>query len=144
MIADVASGADTIIIHGRPFSFVTAGDRGPLVLLLHGFGSDRMSWALQQTNLADVSSTCAIDLPAHGGSSNDVGDGTIEFFADEIASFLEIRNALPAHLIGHSLGGAIAIDLAHRRPDLVASLFLISPAGLGQAIDPGFLDHMSA
>jgi pimeloyl-ACP methyl ester carboxylesterase len=98
-----------------------------------------MSWVLQQAELAAVSRTCAVDLPGHGESGTDIGDGTIGFIADDIAAFLGARNSGQVHLVGHSLGGAIAVDLAHRRPDLVASLFLISPAGLGQGIDPDFL-----
>jgi len=114
------------------------------VLLLHGFGSDRMSWALQQAGLATFSSTVAVDLPAHGESGNDAGDGTIVFLSEIIASFLRAQKAAPAHFVGHSLGGAIAIDLAHHHPDLIASLFLVAPAGLGRAIDPAFLSDFTS
>jgi pimeloyl-ACP methyl ester carboxylesterase len=137
--ASAAGGAGVVAIQGRPVAFVARGSGGPPVLLLHGFGSDRMSFALQQAGLAAFSSTVAVDLPAHGESGNDVGDGTIALLSEIIASFLRARKAAPAHLVGHSLGGAIAIDLAHRHPDLVASLFLVAPAGLGRAIDPAFL-----
>lgn len=137
--AGVTDGAGVVAIQGRPVAFVARGSSGPPVLLLHGFGADRMSWALQQAGLATFSSTAAVDLPAHGESGNDVGDGTIATLSEMIAGFLGTLNAAPAHLIGHSLGGAIAIDLADRHPDLVASLFLVAPAGLGRAIDPAFL-----
>jgi pimeloyl-ACP methyl ester carboxylesterase len=135
----VTDGAGVLAIQGREIAFVARGSSGPPVVLLHGFGADRMSWALQQAGLATFSSTVAVDLPAHGESGNDVGDGTIAFLSEVIASFLRARKAGPAHLIGHSLGGAIAIDLADRQRDLVASLFLVAPAGLGRAIDPAFL-----
>jgi pimeloyl-ACP methyl ester carboxylesterase len=135
----VTDGAGVLAIQGREIAFVARGSSGPPVLLLHGFGSDRMSWALQQAGLATFSSTAAVDLPAHGESGNDVGDGTIATLSEVVAGLLQARKAAPTHFIGHSLGGAIAIDLADRRPDLVASLFLVAPAGLGRAIDPAFL-----
>lgn len=138
--ATVTDGPGVVAIQGRPLAFVARGSAAPpVLLLLHGFGADRMSWALQQAGLATFASTVAVDLPAHGESGNDVGDGTIASLSEITASFLRARQAAPAHLIGHSLGGGIAIDLAHRHPDLVASLFLVAPAGLGRAIDAAFL-----
>ena len=114
------------------------------MILLHGFGADRMAWALQQAALAQFASTVAVDLPAHGGTDNHVGDGSIAFLSEVVAGLLRSNDAAPAHLVGHSLGGAIAIDLAHRFPDRVASLFLVAPAGLGRGIDHAFLtDFMS-
>jgi len=126
------------VLPGRALGFVAGGESGPPVLLLHGFGADRMSWALQQAGLARFASTIAVDLPGHGESANDVGDGSIAAVGDMVAGLIGSRMAEPAHLIGHSLGGALAIDLAHRFPDRVASLFLVAPAGLG-AIDRNFL-----
>jgi pyruvate dehydrogenase E2 component (dihydrolipoamide acetyltransferase) len=137
-------GAGVVAIGDRPIAFVARGDRGPPVAFLHGFGADRMSWAQQQVALAALAATVAVDLPAHGESGNDVGEGTIASLSEIVAGFLQAHSAGPAHLVGHSLGGAIAIDLAHRYPGLVASLFLVAPAGLGRAIDPRFLaDFMS-
>jgi pyruvate dehydrogenase E2 component (dihydrolipoamide acetyltransferase) len=69
----------------------------------------------------------------------DVGDGLVTTLADRVAALLDQRHMRDVHLIGHSLGGGIAIMLAETRPDLVASLTLIAPAGLGQGIDPSFL-----
>ncbi len=54
-------------------------------------------------------------------------------------AFVESLGCAPVHLVGHSLGGAIAIQMAAVRPDLVASLFLLAPAGLGRGLDPRFL-----
>jgi pimeloyl-ACP methyl ester carboxylesterase len=131
--------AETILVHGRAISFLAAGNAGPDVLLLHGFGSDRTSFLLNQAEIASFASTLALDLPGHGASSPNVGDGSIGFFRDTVVAFLEARRMGPVDMVGHSLGGAIAIEIAHRRPDLVRSLFLISPAGIGRALDPSFL-----
>jgi pyruvate dehydrogenase E2 component (dihydrolipoamide acetyltransferase) len=136
----VASAAGpAVTLAGRAIASVARGDHGPPVLLLHGFGADRMSWALQQAGLAQFAATMAIDLPAHGESGNDAGDGSIAHLTNVVAGFLQSRSMAAAHVVGHSLGGAIAVDLAHRSPDRVASLVLIAPAGLGRAIDHEFL-----
>ena len=55
-------------------------------------------------------------------------------------AFLTVLNPGKAHLVGHSMGGAIAADLAARRPDLVTTLTLIAPAGLGPDINVAFID----
>ena len=119
------------------FPALHAGSDGPPVMLLHGFGSDRTSWRLNQMALAETAQTAAPDLPGHGASTLPVGDGSIATLSRAVEPFL-VRIG-PAHLVGHSLGGAIAVDLAARRPDLVLSLFLVAPAGLGKGIDPHFL-----
>jgi pimeloyl-ACP methyl ester carboxylesterase len=134
-----ATAASTITIAGRRLSFLAAGSDGPPVLLLHGLGADRLSWMLTQRDIAGFARTVAVDLPGHGQSDRDVEAGDVAFFTDLIAGFLEAQGGHPAHVVGHSLGGAVALDLAHRRPDLVASLFLLAPAGLGRGTDPAFL-----
>lgn len=131
------------VVEGRGLSFLTTDGEGPTVLLLHGFGADRLTWLLTQREVSQYASTIALDLPGHGQSDRDVGDGDVAFLADLTAAFLAERQTGPVHIVGHSLGGAIAIDLAHRRPEWVASLFLIAPAGLGSGIDPEFLTSVT-
>jgi pimeloyl-ACP methyl ester carboxylesterase len=115
------------------------GGGGPLTLLLHGFGADRLSWLANQPALEGIASIAALDLPGHGASGMDVGDGRIETLAARVAAALDARGLTGAHLVGHSLGGGVAIVLAARRPELAASLTLIAPAGLGTAVDADFL-----
>lgn len=136
-----ASGEGVTEVAGRRLSFLAAGE-GPTVLLLHGFGADRLSWLLTQREMAAYAATIAPDLPGHGRSDRDVGDGSIGALTDLVSGFVEARGDGPVHIVGHSLGGAIGIDMAHRRPDLVASLFLLAPAGLGRGIDPAFLSAL--
>jgi pyruvate dehydrogenase E2 component (dihydrolipoamide acetyltransferase) len=143
-LGSAALAANAAAVARPAIAFVARGDHGPPVILLRGFGADRMSWAIAQAGLAQFAATIAVDLPAHGESGNEVGDGSIAHLTDVVAGFLQSQYAAPLHLIGHSLGGAVAIDLAHRSPDRVASLVLIAPAGLGRAIDHAFLaDFMS-
>lgn len=122
-------------------AFFPLGGEGPPALLLHGFGSDHFLWLANQQAVAKVATAAALDLPGHGESSMDVGDGTIAALADRVAALLDRKDMRKAHLIGHSLGGGVALVLAERRPDLVASLVLIAPAGLGRGVDHQFLSE---
>jgi pyruvate dehydrogenase E2 component (dihydrolipoamide acetyltransferase) len=120
-------------------AFQTLGGGGPSALLLHGFGSDHLSWVANQPALGNVATLFALDLPGHGASGMNVGDGAVATLAQRIAARLDQKGLHALNLIGHSLGGGVALVLAATRPDLVASLALIAPAGLGEALDPAFL-----
>lgn len=120
-------------------AFRTLGGQGPDVLLIHGFGSDRLSWAGNAAALMAVARLHALDLPGHGESASDVGDGSIMELAKRVAKSLRAQGIGKAHLVGHSLGGAIAMELAAQAPESVLSLSLIAPAGLGVGIDHDFL-----
>jgi pyruvate dehydrogenase E2 component (dihydrolipoamide acetyltransferase) len=124
---------------GAKIAYRALGGIGPDAVLIHGFGSDRMSWSANQPGLEAVANLWSLDLPGHGDSGMDVGDGHVATLATRVAALLDQHDIRKAHLIGHSLGGAIALVLADKRPDLVGSLALIAPAGLGQGIDPLFL-----
>ena len=106
---------------------------GADVLLLHGFGADRLSWLANQPAIEKAMPTAALDLPGHGVAGMDVGDGRVETLARAVAAALDSHAAAPLHVVGHSLGGAVAMRLALDRPDLVRSLALIAPAGLAKA-----------
>ncbi|WP_130481368.1 alpha/beta fold hydrolase [Sphaerotilus mobilis] len=113
---------------------------GTDTLLLHGYGSDSLSWLLNQPALEPLGSLHAVDLPGHGSAGADVGDGRIDTLAARVAQAVDAAGLTRLNLVGHSLGGAVALRLAQDRPDLVGSLALIAPAGLGKGIDAGFLD----
>ena len=115
------------------------GDGEP-VILVHGFGGDCMGWMFNQSALAEEFTTYAIDLPGHGGSEKNVGDGTVSFLAESLAAFTEAVGIDRAHLVGHSLGGAAVAALALLRPGIAASLTLIAPAGFGEEINIEFID----
>ncbi len=113
---------------------------GTPVLLLHGFGADLNSWMFTQPVLADSARTIALDLPGHGGSAKDVAAGDADALTGAVAAALTALGIARAHLVGHSLGGAVAAALAARQPDRVASLTLIAAAGLGPEINAAFID----
>jgi pyruvate dehydrogenase E2 component (dihydrolipoamide acetyltransferase) len=126
--------------NGRAFRYLAlgAGD-GPPLVLLHGFGGDLNTWMFNQPALAGERRTFAIDLPGHGGSDKHVGDGDVAAFSLGVLEILDALGIPLAHLVGHSLGGAIALHLALHHPRRVASLSLICPAALGSEINAEFI-----
>ncbi len=135
----------TIEAGGRRLRILEMGDgAGVPVLLLHGFGADLNGWMFTQPALADGRRAIALDLPGHGGSAKDVGAGDAAMLADAVASALDVLELDRVHLVGHSMGGAVAVTLAARRPDRAATLTLIASAGLGSEINAAFIDGFIA
>lgn len=126
---------------GRRLRYLELGAGSGLpVLLVHGFGGDLNTWMFNQPALAEGRRTIALDLPGHGGSAKEVGAGDAETLTDAVAAAADALAIERMHLVGHSLGGAIAALVALRRPERVASLTLISSAGLGPEINRAFID----
>jgi pyruvate dehydrogenase E2 component (dihydrolipoamide acetyltransferase) len=113
---------------------------GAPIVLVHGFGADLNAWMFNQPVLAERRRIVAVDLPGHGGSVKEVGAGDAETFAAAMSDALAALGMTRCHLVGHSMGGAIALLLAERMPQPAASLTLIAPAGLGPEINGGFID----
>jgi len=130
-----------IEVAGRRLRYLDLGEGdGAPVLLVHGFGADVNTWMFTQPALATRRRTVALDLPGHGGSAKDVGAGDAENLTDAVEGALETLDMKRVHLVGHSMGGAIAALVASRRPERVASLTLIASAGLGPEINISFID----
>jgi len=141
-VPDDAGGApelQTADVGGRKISYVGAGQDGDVILLVHGYGGDRNSWLFLQEPLAAKYRVYALDLPGHGTSAKDVGDGSIGVLADAVTGVLDAIGAGRAHLVGHSMGGAVALAVAVSDPGRIASLTLIAPAGFGPEINVGYL-----
>lgn len=121
-------------------AFKTLGGAGPDLVMIHGFGSDRLSWAGNAPALMEVARVHCLDLPGHGDLLGaNTGDGTPLALAELVADALDANGVGQAHLLGHSLGGAIAMVMALGEPARVLSLSLLAPAGLGRGIDRDFL-----
>ena len=125
---------------GRQLRYLELGGGITPVLLLHGFGADLNTWMFNQSALAETHRTIALELPGHGGSTKDVGTGDADALADAVEAALDALGVGRVHLVGHSMGGALALLVAARRPECLASLTLIAPAGLGPEINAGFID----
>jgi len=141
-VPDDAGGAaelHTADVGGRKISYAGTGEQGDVVLLVHGYGGDRNSWLFLQEPMAAGYRVYALDLPGHGTSAKDVGDGTLGVLADAVTGVLEAVGAGRAHLVGHSMGGAVVLAVAARDPGRVASLTLIAPSGFGSEINVDYL-----
>ncbi|MFZ2003695.1 MAG: acetoin dehydrogenase dihydrolipoyllysine-residue acetyltransferase subunit [Stellaceae bacterium] len=114
---------------------------GPAIVFIHGFGADLNTWMFNQPALAERHRTVALDLSGHGGSTK-----TLDFALDAAGFGADVDHVLAAlgidrvHLVGHSMGGAIAIAFAAAQPERVASLTLIAASGLGPEINAAFID----
>ena len=137
---DGGPATESVEIAGRTIRYLTRGEGGTPVILIHGFGGDLNNWLFNHEALAAKRVVHALDLPGHGSSSKDVGEGTVGFFADVVTGFADALEIESAHLVGHSMGGAIALAVARAAPGRVASITLIGSAGLGSDIDGDYLE----
>ena len=141
--AETATGPEPEFVElaGARLRFLKLGDGGgDPVLFLHGYGADLNNWLFNQPAVAANHTTYALDLPGHGGSAKAVGDGTIASLAAAVLAFMQAREIAKAHLVGHSMGGAVALALVTGQPDKVASATLVCPAGLGPEIAMDYID----
>ena len=97
------------------------------------------NWLFNHEDLAASGAVYAIDLPGHGGSSKQVNRGDLTEFAQVLNGFLDALGLSKAHLVGHSLGGGVALEFALTHPGRVASLTLIASAALGPEIDGDYI-----
>ncbi len=106
-----------------PESYDVAGPEGaPAIVFVHGTRLTRMSWRAQVDDLHDTYRVIAIDLPGHGALAD--RPFTLAAAADELARVIETAAGGRAVVVGLSLGGYVAMDLAARRPELVRALVL--------------------
>lgn len=132
---------EVVEIDGRGIRRIVAGpDAGPSMLLIHGFGADLSTWMFNQPGLAAIHRTHAIDLPGHGGSTKNVPDGAVDALADIIIGYMDVAGLNSTHIVGHSLGGAIAAVIALKAPERASGLSLVAPAFLGEEIDGSFIE----
>lgn len=126
-------------VAGRSITHARLGEGDETVVLVHGFGGDKNSWLFVQQPLAERYTVYALDLPGHGGSSKDVDDGGLDTLVASVLGFLDAVGIDSAHLVGHSLGGAVVTAAAASAPERVRSLTLLAPAGVGSGVDADYL-----
>jgi pimeloyl-ACP methyl ester carboxylesterase len=121
---------------GRRIAYWSAG-AGPPVVLLHGGWSDGSEWWPQLDGLSDAFTVIAWDAPGCGGSSDPPEPFDIADYADAAGALIRTLGVGPAHIVGLSFGGALAIELQRRHPELVRSLVLASAyAGWAGSLPP--------
>jgi pimeloyl-ACP methyl ester carboxylesterase len=123
----------TIMVHGRPLTCVVAGS-GPVLLLIHGMGGTFENWHAVIEPLARQHTVLAPDLPGHGRSAPGGGDYSIGALAAGLRDLLVALGHERATLVGHSLGGGIAMQFAYQFPETTERLVLVSSGGLGHEV----------
>jgi pimeloyl-ACP methyl ester carboxylesterase len=117
---------ERVDVDGLAIAYERAGT-GPPVVLLHGYVGDGPSvWRHQIEALSDEYTVVAWDAPGAGGSSDPPETFGIDGYADCLARFIEVLQLGPAHVVGLSFGGALAIALQRRHRSLTTSLVLAS------------------
>ncbi len=118
---------------------VRPGEGNPIIFI-HGFGGDLDNWLFNIDAVAVSGPAYALDLPGHGFSSKAIDTPGLEALTDAVEQFMNEMGLEKANMVGHSMGGLIAANLALRGKVFVKSLTLISPCGLGNYINTGYID----
>ena len=123
----------TAVLPGLDLSYVELRGQGAPLVLLHGVGSSIDSWGdIPQRLAAQGRTVVAVDLLGHGGSSAGNGDFSLGSHASAVRDLLDhLGHEGPLHIVGHSLGGGVALQFAYQFPDRIASMTLVSSGGLG-------------
>ncbi len=130
----------SVEVDGRPLSYQKAGPEdaeGTPVLFIHGFGGDSSSWMFNVTDLAASRAVYTLDMPGHGGSAKELGPDPFETLVSAVSGFIEKLELAQIHLIGHSLGAAVAMAVAVQKPNNIASLTIVDAAGLSDTLSGG-------
>jgi pimeloyl-ACP methyl ester carboxylesterase len=124
------------IVHGHRRAFVLAGS-GPPLLLLHGIGNSAQTWAGVIDQLAATHTVLVPDLLGHGASDKPRGDYSIAGYANGMRDLLSVLDIEQATVVGHSLGGGIALQFAYQFPERCQRLVLVGSGGLGPELSAG-------
>jgi pimeloyl-ACP methyl ester carboxylesterase len=127
--------SQTVSVHGRSVSYLEAGE-GPVLLLVHGIAGNCENWREVVGPLARHHTVIAPDLPGHGASQAGAGDYSIGALASGLRDLLLALGHERATVVGHSLGGGVAMQFAYQYPEMIERLVLVSSGGLGPEVSP--------
>jgi pimeloyl-ACP methyl ester carboxylesterase len=122
-----------LLLHGHSVTYRTAGS-GPTLLLLHGITNSSETWEPVAGALAERSSIVAPDLLGHGKSATPRGDYSLGAHASGVRDLLTALGIERVTVVGHSLGGGIAMQFAYQFPERCERLVLVSSGGLGREV----------
>ena len=123
------------VLHGHRVSYRTAGE-GPVILLIHGITGDSRQWTQIIPQLADRYTVVAPDLLGHGESAKPRGDYSLGAYAVSLRDLLIVLGHRRATVVGHSLGGGIAMQFSYEYPVFCERLVLVDSGGLGPEVHP--------
>lgn len=127
---------DAIRLHGHEVSYRSAGDVGPAVLLLHGLASSSATWEQTLRRLGSDHRVIAPDMLGHGASEKPTGDYSLGAFASLARDLLVALDIDAVTVVGHSLGGGVAMQFLYQYPQFVQRLVLVNSGGLGRDVSP--------
>ncbi len=126
---------EEVTLHGHKVGFQAAGE-GPLLILLHGITSTSDAWRDVMPSLAERYTVIAPDLLGHGRSAKPRGDYSLGAYAAGVRDLLAVLGFERGTVVGHSLGGGIAMQFAYLFPEYIERMALISSGGLGNEVHP--------
>ncbi len=134
MTSSAAVPLESAELHGKRLTYRRAGS-GPVLLLVHGITNSSASWTPVMRPLADAGFTVlAPDLPGHGGSERHRGDHSLGAHASILRDLLQVLDLPRVTVVGHSLGGGVAMVFSYQFPERVERLALIDSGGLGREV----------
>lgn len=136
---DFGTGAplshERIALHGHDVGY-THGGRGEAILLVHGIAGSYDTWDLILSKLAERFYVIAPDLLGHGRSAKPKGDYSLGAYASGLRDLLQVLEVDSVTVVGHSMGGGVAMQFAYQFPRLIERLVLVDSGGLGPEVTP--------
>ncbi|GGK52336.1 hydrolase [Nocardia camponoti] len=126
-----------IEVHGYRRAFRMAGT-GPPLLLVHGITDSSATWLPVFDALAEHFTVIAPDLLGHGESAKPRADYAVAAYANGMRDLLSVLGIDRITIVGHSLGGGVAMQFAYQFPERVERIVLVCPAGMGAGVHPAF------
>lgn len=118
-----------IKISGYDIAYIDEGDSSNTLLFIHGLGSYLKAWDRNIIELKNHFRCIALDLPGYGKSSKQIHSGSVSFYVEIIKEFISTLNLKVISLVGHSMGGQIAMAFTIKYPEVINKLILVAPAG---------------
>ncbi len=126
-----------VVLHGQELAYRLYEGAGPLLVLVHGVGSSGATWDPVVTRLVTAGAgVLVLDLPGHGHSAKERGDYSLGALASTVRDLLDHVGVEECILVGHSLGGGIAMQFAYQFPGRCQGMVLVASGGLGREASP--------
>lgn len=133
-VRELTPRLDFRTIHGYRRAFRIAGS-GPVLLLIHGIGDNSTAWSTVQSKLAQRFTVIAPDLLGHGQSDKPRADYSVAAYANGMRDLLGVLDIEKVTVVGHSLGGGVAMQFAYQFPQLVERLILVGAGGVTRDVN---------
>ncbi len=122
-----------VTLHGHDVGYRRAG-QGPAILLIHGLAGSSRTWREVMPALARDHTVIAPDLLGHGESAKPLGDYSLGAYASGLRDLLGAIGIPSATIVGQSLGGGVAMQLAYQHPEIAERMVLVGSGGLGREV----------